>query len=111
MAVIHQQPAPSPWRGACHHCGGQLMKVQRRPIAGGMVVWAAVSAALMVSGLAVISVLQTHGWPFGLILFAGGLWLGLHRFERWQCRRCRTLYRDVVGDDKLDDKTARASLL
>ena len=75
------------------------MRVHRRPIAGGMPIWAASSIALMVAGATLMSVLGMHILPFGLVLFVFGLWLGVHRFERWQCRRCRTLYRDVVGDE------------
>ena len=76
------------------------MRVHRRPIAGGMHLWAAGSAALMVTGVALMVLLGADRWPFGMALFLLGLWLGLHRFERWQCRRCRTMYRAVVGDNE-----------
>lgn len=86
------------------------MRVHRRPIAGGMPLWAAVSIALMVTGATILSVMEAHGWPFGAVAFLAGLWLGVHRFERWQCRRCRTMYRELVGEvDKIaDDKSLRA---
>ncbi|HEX4910961.1 MAG TPA: hypothetical protein VFV64_09380 [Permianibacter sp.] len=105
MTDVRHTPAPSPWRGACHHCGGQLMRVHRRPIAGGLHLWAAGSATLMVTGIALMAVLGAHRWPFGMALFLLGLWIGLHRFEHWQCRRCRTMYRAVVGDDERSAET------
>lgn len=85
------------------------MRVQRRPIAGGMPILAACSITLMVIGAVLVGLLGVHRWPFGLFLFLLGLWLGVHRHDRWQCRRCRTMYRDVVGDEPaLDpDKTLR----
>jgi len=110
MADHYHESSPSPWRGACRHCGGLLMRVHRRPIAGGMPVWATASIMLMVFGLTVISVMEAGAWPFGLVAFLFGLWLGIHRFERWQCRRCRVMYREIVGENrKLDtDKVLRA---
>lgn len=85
------------------------MRVHKRPLAGGMPFWAVGSIGLMVAGATLVGVLHS-GWPFGLVLFLFGLWLGLHRFERWQCRRCRTMYREVVGDKASlhDHKTLRA---
>ncbi len=77
----------------CPYCHGQLMRVQRRPIAGGLQVWAAISVASMALGSGILMFFRQHGWPFGISLFLLGLWLSLHRFSRWQCRRCRSLFR------------------
>ncbi len=77
----------------CPYCHGQLMRVQRRPIAGGLQVWAAISVSSMALGTGILMFARQHGWPFGVSLFLLGLWLSLHRFSRWQCRRCRSLFR------------------
>ena len=69
------------------------MRVHRRPIAGGLQVWAAFSVGAMAVGVALLTFFRDHGWPFGISLFLLGLWLSLHRFSRWQCRRCRSLFR------------------